>query len=128
MVAKVNRPRRTSINGARLRTEIRNKEAGFKYRLVNDIDDRVQDFIDRGYEIVTDTNVSVGDKRVANPSAEGSPIKVSVGNGVQGYVMRIKEEWWKEDHDAKNKLINEREEQINRDAKVNNFYGKVEIK
>lgn len=127
-MATVKRPQRASINGVRMRTKIKNQEAGYHYRLVNDLDDRVQEMIERGYEIVTDNSVSVGDKRVANPAQEGSPVKVSVGNGVNAFVMRIKDEWWEEDKAAHDAKIKATEDQIKRDLKENNFYGDVSIK
>lgn len=127
-MATVKRPQRASINGVRMRTKIKNQEAGYHYRLVNDLDDRVQEMIERGYEIVTDNSVSVGDKRVANPAQEGSPVKVSVGNGVNAFVMRIKDEWWEEDKAAHDAKIKATEDQIKRDLKENSFYGDVSIK
>lgn len=83
----INRTRRTPINGTRNRLNVRGKEPGYVYRIVNDIDDRIQSLKEMGYEIVTDKDVTVGDKRIANPTQEGSPVKVSVGQGVQAYVM-----------------------------------------
>lgn len=127
-MAQVKRPTRAPINGVRMRTKIKNQEPGYHYRLVNDLDDRVQEMIERGYEVVSDNSVSVGDKRVANPAQEGSPVSVSVGNGVKGVVMRIKDEWWEEDKTAHDAKVRATEDQIKRDLKENNFYGDVSIK
>jgi hypothetical protein len=121
------RTRRTPINGTRDRLSVRGKEDGYVYRIVNDIDDRIQSMQEIGYEIVTDTGVSVGDKRTANPTQEGSPIKVSVGNGVQAYVMRQKQEFYDEDQAAKAAQVNELESSMKREAEANGFYGKLNI-
>jgi hypothetical protein len=121
------RTRRTPINGTRDRLSVRGKEDGYVYRIVNDIDDRIQSMQETGYEIVTDTGVSVGDKRTANPTQEGSPIKVSVGNGVQAYVMRQKQEFYDEDQAAKAAQVNELESSMKREAEANGFYGKLNI-
>lgn len=121
------RTRRTPINGTRNKLNVRGKEPGFEYRIVNDIDDRIEVMKERGYEIVTDSNVSVGDKRIANPTQEGSPVKVSVGQGVQAYVMRIREDWYKEDQEAKRKEADALEDQMKRDAKSAGFYGNLKI-
>lgn len=126
-MAKVDRPRRTPINGSRNILKVNGQEPGFVYRVVNDTGDRVQEMIDRGYEIVTH-DVKVGDKRVATPAAEGSPTKVSVGQGVQGYVMRIREDWYKEDQDSKQAVVNETEATMKAEAKKAGNYGKIEIK
>jgi len=121
------RTRRTPINGTRNRLAVRGKEDGYVYRIVNDIDDRIQSMQEIGYEIVTDAGVSVGDNRVANPTQEGSPIKVSVGNGIQAYVMRQKQEFYDEDQAAKAAQVNELESSMKRDAETNGFYGKLNI-
>lgn len=126
-LSKVERPRRTPINGTRSRLTVRGKEPGYVYRIVNDIDDRVQTFQDMGYEIVSDKSVSVGDKRVADPAAEGSPLKVSVGQGVQAYVMRQKQEWYDEDQKAKQTQVDDLEASTKRDAESSGLIGKLKI-
>ena len=122
-----NRTRRTPINGIRNKLSVRGKEPGFEYRIVNDVDDRIEMMKERGYEIVTDTSVTVGDKRIANPTQEGSPVKVSVGQGVQAYVMRQREDWHKEDQEIKRQQADELEVQMKREAKESGFYGKLKI-
>lgn len=121
------RVRRTPINGTRNRLSVRGKEDGYVYRFVNDIDDRIQSFQEMGYEIVTNSDLTVGDKRVATPTAEGSPQKVSVGQGVQAYLMRQKQEWFDEDQKAKQAQVNELESSMKREAQSAGFYGKLNI-
>jgi len=121
------RTRRSPINGTRNRLNVRGQEPGYVYRIVNDVDDRIQSLQEMGYEIVTDSNVTVGDKRIANPTQEGSPVKVSVGQGVQAYVMRQKQEWFDEDQKAKAARTDELEAQMKREAKDSGFYGKLKI-
>lgn len=121
------RARRTPINGTRNRLNVRGQEPGFVYRIVNDVDDRVQTFQEMGYEIVTDKAVTVGDKRIANPTQEGSPVKVSVGQGIQGYVMRQKKEYYDEDQATKQRAVDELEGSMHKEAKGEGFYGKLKI-
>jgi len=121
------RTRRTPINGTRNRLNVRGQKEGFVYRIVNDIEDRVHSLQEMGYEIVTDADCSVGDKRIANPTQEGSPVKVSVGQGVQAYVMRQKKEHYVEDQAAKQAQVDELEGQMKRDASKEGFYGKLKI-
>lgn len=121
------RTRRTPINGTRNRLTVRGQEEGYVYRIVNDIDDRIQSLQEMGYEIVTDKNVTVGDKRIANPTQEGSPVKVSVGQGIQAYVMRQKKEFFDEDQAAKAARNDELEATMKREAKEAGFYGKLKI-
>lgn len=127
MAIQKERTRRTPINGTRSRLSVRGKEPGYVYRIVNDTDDRIQALQEIGYEIVTDSKVSVGDKRIANPTQEGSPVQVSVGQGVKAYLMRQKQEWYDEDQTAKNAKNDELEAQMKREAKDSGFYGKLKI-
>jgi hypothetical protein len=124
-MSKSTRVTRASINGIRQKLNVRGKDPAFEYRIVNDIDDRIQEFIDRGYEIVTDTTVQVGDKRVANPTQEGTPAKVSVGQGVKAFVMRIKKEFYEEDKQTHNATLDELEGQLRRTAKEEGLYGDI---
>ena len=121
------RPRRTSINGQRNVLTVQGKDPAYEYRIVNDTEDRITTLQEMGYEIVTDKNVSVGDKRIANPTQEGSPVKVSVGQGTQAYVMRQKQEFFDEDQASKNARNDELESGMKREAKEAGFYGKLKI-
>lgn len=119
--------RRSSINGTRNVLNISGKEPGFVYRVVNDTGDRIEQLKAIGYEIVEDSNVQVGDRRIANPTKEGSPVKVSVGGGVQGYVMRIKEEWYNEDKAKKDAHVDNTEKGMLKEAREGTDYGKITV-
>jgi hypothetical protein len=111
--AAVARPTRTPL-GKRNRLSIKNRKEGFHYRIVNDTDDRIQQLQEQGYEIVPQEEVGqVGDKRVDNPSAPGSSSYLSVGQGTKAVVMRIREDWYKEDQAAKQAQIEEVERTMN---------------
>lgn len=106
------RPRRTPI-ARRNRLEIQNKEPGYVYRIVNDVDDKIAQLEDRGYMIVPDAKVgATGNRRVDNPTALGSATSISVGQGTKAVVMRIKEEYYKEDQLLKQDLVDETEQTI----------------
>ncbi len=119
--------RRSSINGTRNVLNISGKEPGYVYRVVNDTGDRIEQLKEIGYEIVEDSKVQVGDRRVANPTKEGSPVKVSVGQGIQGYVMRIKQEWYDEDKAKKDARVDAIERGLVREAKEQADYGKLTV-
>ncbi len=119
--------RRSSINGTRNVLNISGKEPGFVYRIVNDVGDRIEQLKAIGYEIVEDNGIKVGDRRVANPTKEGSPVQVSVGGGVKGYVMRIKQEWYDEDAAKKAAHVNNIEKGLLKEAKDNTDYGKLTV-
>lgn len=112
--AQVSRPRRTPI-GRRNRLSVENKDPNYVYRIVNDIDGRVQDMIDRDYEVVLDA--TVGDKRVDTASSLGSAKQISVGKGIQAIVMRKRRDWHDEDQALKQKEIDDLEASMTEAAK-----------
>lgn len=122
---RAKRTTRTPIHGRRDILTIHKKDPAFNYRIVKDTPGRVPMFQDGGYEIVT-TETKVGDKRAAVPAQEGSPVKISLGRGEQGYLMRIPNEFYEEDQQSKEADIQSREADMIRAAKQDN-YGKVEI-
>ena len=81
---------------------------------------------DLGYELVERDSVRVGDKRVGSASAEGSKAQLSVGQGMKGFVVRIKKEWYEEDQAAKQAHVNRLEEATKAKA-LDGTYGKLEI-
>lgn len=93
--------RRAVNNAAKSKLNVKNKDDRFEYRIVNDIEDgqRVQQFLDRGWVIDTDTKV--GDKKVDKVSSEGSPKQLSVGGGTKAFVMKIPKEVYDIDQDLK---------------------------
>jgi len=127
VTATTNRPRRASINGVRNVLKINGKEPGYEYRVVNDVGDRIEQLKSIGYEIVEDDKLTVGDRRIANPTKEGSPVKVSVGGGTQAYVMRIKSEWFEEDKKKKEEHIDSIERGTLREAKSISDFGKISV-
>jgi hypothetical protein len=99
------RPRRTALD-RRSRLSVKNTDPNYQYRIVNcnlDEDpDRVEDMIERGYEIVPSKKAGqVGDAQVNTPSALGSAGQISVGRGTKAVVMRIPREYYEEDQKIK---------------------------
>ena len=105
---------------------VRGKEDGYHYRFVNDVDDNVLSFKEGGYEIVQDKDVSIGDKRVNVPTAEGSVKSISVGGGMKSVLMRIPQDWYDEDQAEKEVAIQEQESAIKKEALSGN-YGKLSV-
>ena len=112
--------------GTRNVLTVAGKEPGYEYRIINDSGDRVQEFLDAGYELVKENSVKVGDKRVNKASAEGSVSQISVGQGQKAFVVRIKKEWYDEDQAAKQQKVNELEASTKAKA-LDGTYGKLEI-
>lgn len=125
--SEAKRPKRQSINGSRNVLGVSGKEAGFEYRIVNDTGDRIAQFEELGWEVVKDTNIKVGDRRVANPTSEGSAVKVSVGGGVQAYVMRMRKDWYDENQAEKQEYVDRTESAMKADAKKGSDFGSVKF-
>jgi hypothetical protein len=119
------RVRRTPV-GQRNVLTVSGKDPSFEYRVVNDTGDRVQRFLDAGWELVSAGDVAVGDKRINSPAPEGTKAQVAVGQGLKAYVMRIRKDWYEEDQAAKQAEVNRTEEATRLEA-LNGNYGKLEI-
>lgn len=126
-VVKKERVKRAPINGKRSILNVRGKEPGYEYRIVNDVDSRINEFLERGYEVVTDSSISVGDKRVNKPSQAGSAVEISVGQGTKAFLMRIPKEYYDEDQREKQKQINLIEGQMKAEANKDGNYGSIKI-
>ena len=126
-LATKRKSRRTGINKTRNVLTVEGKDPDYEYRIVNDTGDRISQFEERGYEIVSDSNIRVGDRRIANPTKEGSPIQISVGGGQKAFLMRLKKEFYEEDRKAKDALIDEQEKGMLAEAKQIADYGKVTV-
>lgn len=118
------RPQRTPV-GRRNILSVKGQEAGYEYRIVNDDKDRVDMFKEAGWEVVSNSDVSVGDKRVGQAPTPGSAAMVSVGGGMKGVVMRIKEEWYQEDQARKRADVYELENSTKQNSGAD--YGEVSI-
>lgn len=119
------RVRRTPV-GRRNVLTVTGKEPGYVYRIVNDTGDRVQTFLDAGYEVVSGKSVQVGDKRIGTPGSEGSIADVSVGGGQRAVVMRQRQDWYDEDQADKQAHVKALEE-TTREKALDGTYGKLEI-
>lgn len=98
------------------------KEPGYVYRYVNDEDDRVAICEAAGYEFVDNSAINLNSHRRLNePAVEGAKALVSVGGGKKAFLMRIREDWYKEDQNAKLKQVRETQEAMK--YKDKNEYG-----
>jgi hypothetical protein len=112
--------------GKRNILSVKGQDPNYEYRFVNEVEDRISQFQEAGYEIVPDTSATVGDKRVNATSSIGSGKQVSVGQGTKAYLMRIKKEYYEEDQATKMAHVNEIERATKEQA-LNGNYGKIEI-
>ena len=106
---------------------VQRKEPGFVYRFVNNVDDRVQKFLDAGYEPVTNQQAGqIGESRVDSSTGTSSIVEKGVGGGRKAVLMRIPEEFYKEDQKAKADYVDNLETSMKREA-TKDRYGKLDI-
>lgn len=89
------------------------RDPSFQYRIVNDEGTRVADLLERGYEIVEDSETNtLGDEEAGKAQSLGSQVRrvVNRSNGVQGVLMRIRKDYYAEDQADKQKLVDKSEE------------------
>lgn len=121
-----NRTTRVPIGTPRGRLEIRGKEPGFHYSIINDYN--IDEAVEQGFEFVTHS-VQVGTRRIGISKREdgSSAVYFPVGGGVTGYLMRIPQELYDEDMKGYNKRVDSTEEGIRRQPNNNGLQGTVEI-
>lgn len=107
------------------------QEEGYAYRLVNDIDNRIREFLEYGYEIV-DRNghgIEEFDKRIQDSTWRQSAVSQHVGQGVIAYLMRKPQDWYDEDQKVKQDAITTREKSRNlaKGENSKDYYGEIKI-
>jgi hypothetical protein len=123
--APATRVRRSPVEG-RNKLRVKGEKPGYVYRIVNDIDDRIHDFLERGWELDTDEDIRIGDSRVDQDSRLGQVRLVSVGGGQKAVLMRIRKDWYEEDQAAKQEYVKKTEEAM-RPNPNEGTYGKIDI-
>lgn len=116
--------KRVPVSGNRDVLTVDGKEEGFVYRWILDIGNRIEKFKKGGWEVVTH-NVSVGDARAATPSALGSVVEATSGGDRKLILVRIPEQYYKEDQDSKEAELKAIEESMGKN--VDGSYGDIKI-
>ena len=119
------RARRTPLT-VRNRLSLKERDPNYQYRIVNDVDGRVDQFLEMGWEVVKDAKV--GDKRVENTTGVGSVPTVSLGQGLKGIVLKKKKEDYDADQAYKLEEVDATEETMRQDARRAADYGSLKSK
>lgn len=120
------RTKRTPINGYRNILSVEGQEPGYHYCWVTG--DNVPRFQNADYEFVTH-DVVVGDKRVDAAAVTGGSITIPGGNGETLHLMRVLEEYYKEDMGQLHSEIDEKERSMRQSLnnKDDGRYGEAEV-
>ena len=97
-------------------------QTGYVQRFVTDTEDRIERFIEAGWEVVK--NEQVGDNRAGKDTPVGSATTKAVGSGRTAILMRKRKDWYDEDYNAKMKIVDRSEEGLVRQA-AQGRYGKI---
>lgn len=125
-LARRNRRVRSPIDGRRNILTVKGLAPGMVGRWVDNTPERVDELMDRGYEVVRET-VQVGDMAIDSGAKMGAAITKRTGGGKEAVLMQIPEEWYKADQLEKQKVVDEREQATKQEGKDKGpFYGKVE--
>lgn len=120
------RVRRSPVTGKNILT-VKGKDPNFVYRIVNNVDDRVYDMQERGYEIDTSEDIRVGDSRIETTSKLGTVREVPVGQGTKAVVMRQRKDWYDEDQALKQAEVKKSENAMRQSNPNEGTYGKIDI-
>lgn|SRR3990167_1326608 len=109
---------------------ISGKDENYVYRIVNDVGNRVQRFIDGGWELApSDNHEVVGDRGVVNNNTSlGGDVRMSVGDSDVAVLMRIRKELYEEDQRAKELNTRAKEKAIlHKSSGEDGTYGEISI-
>lgn len=121
------RVRRSPVQGRNI-LNVKGKDPNYVYRIVNDVDDRVHDMLERGYEIDASEDIRVGDSRVEQTTKLGTVREIPVGQGTRAILMKIKKEYYDEDQVAKQDQVKQSEAAMRKSNPNEGTYGGIDIK
>lgn len=114
--APLQRKQRVPVSGPRDILTLSDKDPNYFYRWVKDSPGRVQRFLDAGYEIVKH-DAQVGERTVDSGSRLGSALTRQDGGAVL-VAMRIPLEWYNEDQEAKQRILDAKEDALRGETKI----------
>lgn len=126
MAREANRRTRTPVaDSLRSRMGVKGKDPNYEYRWVNDTPGRIDSYKEAEWEVVTDDNIVVGERRINAPSQQGTPKTVAAGQGITAVLMKIKKEYYDEDQAAKHAKVHQLTQNKLDEAKNSGDYGTI---
>jgi hypothetical protein len=119
------RVKRTGL-GTRNRLVVKNRDPNYEYRFVNDTEDRINEFVERGWVPEVAENVIVGGERLEEAKGLGSVKSIAVGGGKRAVLLKIPKEFYLEDQASKEDY-NRKTEEAMRSNPNDGTYGKVDL-
>ena len=136
---RMQREDRVPVGGMRDIMSVRFKEPGYTYRWVTDESEdgsRIWKYERGGWEFApshtSEGQLIVGDKAVYKADQKDEEmVRLSVGQGMFAFLMRIKQEWYDEDQQMKEEALLETERGITgivEDGDEDGQYGEIKLK
>lgn len=116
-VLQVRGPSRTPL-GMRNRLVAPKLIPGYEQRFFNDIDSRLDDALDAGWEPVENTSGRVGDEYVGNSRIPGNVVAKPVGKGKIAVLMKKRSDWFTEDYAKRHEIDQQNEDGLVAQAQV----------
>lgn len=123
--APTTRVRRNPVEG-RNKLKIVGADPNYVYRVVNDLDDRINYMRDSGWEFELDDKIRIGDSRIDDHAQLGKVRTISVGGGIKAVLMKIRKDWYDEDQEAKRDYVQQIEAAM-KPSNPDGQYGKIEV-
>lgn len=129
---KLEQRTRTPIGAKRNLIGVVTTPRGFKDRVVNDVPGRLKMFQAAGYEFVRAEGEQLGSTHVDGYQVKDGVLCRNVGNGITAYVMRQREDYYRQDQQEKDRLVDEtedgmRKKKLQPHEATDGFYGEVSI-
>jgi hypothetical protein len=125
--SKENPVRRTSLEAGRNIINVSGISEDKQGRWVNDVDNRINEMKDRGYEFVPASEVDIGDRSVDSSEGVGEHATKNMGGGVTAYFMVQRKEWYEEDRAFKQNEVDRSEASLRNQPDNPLKYGKVDV-
>lgn len=98
LTSKADRPKRSRLQRAgKMYIDPKHFEAGYHYRIVNDVPGEIARRRNMGYEVVIDKDIEIGDQVTSNAKGLGSAVSVIVNDkGMRAILMRMPSDEYQE--------------------------------
>ena len=124
---RTDRPTRLSYSERRNTLTYEQKDKDYHYRVVSDVDGRIQKLESYGYEQVQEDG-QLGDPTADGSTPLGSVVTRPVGGGKTGVLMKIKREYYEKDQAEKQRMeVDAKEATLYEKSKEEGHYGKLKI-
>lgn len=119
--------KRIPVSGRKDILTVEGKDKNYVYRWVNDVENRIQQFLDAGYIFVDPDGKLLGDDSQDNSSTPRESVASKyVGKGVTAFLMAQRKEWYEEDQKSQEERLQSIERSLGKSGQ-DGRYGEIKI-